>query len=107
MLRGRLDVMWDWYAFPVWNAGPGSQVNVDELPISRELRDSLQAWSDERTRYMDSWYDPEADPPSVEPEGSDDTEWLAHGRLLTERLRDELGPDYEVAFFSERTGGLE
>ena len=80
-------MMWDYGAFPLWNVQANDpRVDVDELPLSPRLRAQLQAWSDARTdgaSYTDNW--------------------RRRDRSLLARVRDELGPDFVVGCFGEKT----
>jgi hypothetical protein len=89
-------MVWDYGAFPLWNA-PSNEPPVDlrTLPLSKELRDELQSWSDEGTDM--AWGErlpgsPRTRPPSELARRA----WEAKGRDLLSRVREELGPDIVV-----------
>jgi hypothetical protein len=91
----RLEVKWDYFAFPVWSVADGSC--DPDIPISPALREQLQRWSDDHTDAAWGEKGPDhPDTPAASPEHY--REWLARGRKLTQRLQAELGDDFEVIF---------
>ena len=110
-MRGRrvhLKMMWDYDAFPLWSTGRalGEQINVDLLPLSTELRDELQAWSDEWTGLVCGEHGPDA-PGWKGPTTEQHRRWDEHGRQVLARTRAELGPKYVVGYFNENTHEIE
>ena len=92
MPRTRVKVMWDYDAFPLWEA------SVENL-ISPSLRSELQGWSDEWTDVMTG-----SDQKDWTPPGREQFEtWDHRGRLLARRLQEELGAEYAVVYFNETT----
>jgi hypothetical protein len=92
----RLRMVWDYGAFPLWNALSNEPaVDLRALPLSKQLRDELQAWSDEGTDM--AWGEripssPRTRPPSQLARRA----WQAKGQDLLWRVRDELGPAFLV-----------
>jgi hypothetical protein len=99
----RIKLMPDYEADPVWSDDPddpgcGCMIELEELPISAELRDRLRRWAD-AYELNDDWM-------GVKPADSPWTpqfaaEFEAEGRQLWLLLRAELGPTWRVAYFSE------
>lgn len=88
-------MMWDYDAFPLWEDGIGN-VEGEDLPISATLAEELQAWSDEMSNARH--------PPTYEAPGAEWMEqWDRRGRELLERFRHELGPGFQVGYYSEAT----
>ncbi|MFC7546258.1 hypothetical protein [Plantactinospora sp. GCM10030261] len=100
----RIKLMTDYTAFPLWGIADegrwgGGMLSPAALPISAELVDRLWRWAavyDQLPENNFQW-------PSAEVEA----EFHAEGRRLHGLLRDELGPEYEVWYFDEATGGVE
>jgi hypothetical protein len=79
----------DYSCFPVWDGG---MVSPEALGISDALRRDLQAWNDDYT-------DTGGVSPDVykRPATWDAGSFRERGLALADRLREELGPDVEVA----------
>lgn len=88
-------MMADYYCYPLWHAGGDEVGNIDprELPISRVLANELISWSDiyDGTLNMS------------DPTGSgfkskdDDINFKKAGEALYQKLKVELGCDYDVS----------
>ena len=65
-------------------------LDLDRLPLSQQLRDDLRGWERLRQRAWAA-----ADTPAGE---HDLHTWAEQARLLLPRLRQELGPGYDVQF---------
>ncbi len=95
--------MWDYTAFPVWSEGGKMWPEpLENTPLGQEL----QAWSDEWTdaRWREKGPDDAATP---DPSPEHFADWDARGRVLAARLREQLGPDFDVGYFDEDTGEVE
>ncbi len=79
----------------VWAGG----LAPDHLPLSASLIAALQGWVDEHDRLLG----PTFEWPSEEAKAA----FVADGRRLLARVREELGSDYEVVYFDEVTGRVE
>ncbi|MFP5321329.1 MAG: hypothetical protein ACLGIC_05705 [Acidimicrobiia bacterium] len=86
----RLRLMWDWFAFPVWDIDAGE--NITSLPISHQLRDDLQRWSDE---WSDLHWPPDVDDPPLAT-SAQEASHRQQASELADRLSQELGDGYEV-----------
>jgi hypothetical protein len=98
----------DYAADPIWEAGPrGGMVSLDELPLTSETRTDTRDWARHWERLAcadqraDAYSAGMSDQPAekVAPEA-----WAKHerdGRALCERLRDELGGDYELGWLDQ------
>lgn len=89
-----IKLMADYQCFPLWEASPGRVGNIDpkDLHISHELKAQLQAWAQfyDETLNMD---DPTC---SGFKSDADEIEFKRIGNELGERLRTELGVDFNV-----------
>lgn len=86
--------MADYQCYPLWDMSSGMYGDIDpeSLPISRELKASIAKWANDFDLTLN-----EDDPMSsgfktIEEE----FEFKKRGRALIDRLREELGSDYEV-----------
>jgi hypothetical protein len=92
----KLKLMADYQCYPLWNLSPGDYENLspESLPISTALRDALNAWADQYDLTLDL-----SDPSTA---GFDSREsanrFVATGHALLARLREELGPGYDVSY---------
>lgn len=89
----------DYFCSPIWHddgetTGEFGDVNLNDLPISPELRSRIDDWS--------AWFDKDlnmSDPGNSK--GMDDAEmrdFLATGRELFENLSKELGPKFLLRY---------
>jgi hypothetical protein len=74
--------------WPEYNSGPlwtgdGRSVDLDALPLPRDLRERLRRWN---SRYDDSKL----------PYDENDVEWLYEGERLLAETRSALGSSYTV-----------
>lgn len=83
---------------PAWEVWAGG-LAPDALPLSEALIAALQDWADEHDRLLG----PTFEWPSAEAQAA----FVADGRRLLGRVREELGPGYEVVYFDETTGRVE
>jgi hypothetical protein len=95
MAPERLEVLWDYFAFPVW--GEDGASDPIEIEISPSLRGELKAWSDEWTAIC--WGERGPDMPDAPvPTREQYRRWWRRGRALAERLQAEVGEDFEVVY---------
>lgn len=89
-----IKLMADYQCFPLWETSPGQVGNIDpkDLPISHELKMQLLAWAQiyDETLNMD---DPTC---SGFQSDEDEIEFKRVGNELGERLKAELGIDFNV-----------
>jgi hypothetical protein len=77
-------------------------INPDDLPLTRELKSALHAWSASYDRTLNQEYPPDSGfANSAEEEAFD-----AEGRRLWMELQAQLGPEYKVVFYSNRESRL-
>ena len=92
-----IKLMPDYCCFPLWEAVPGGSDNIDpgSLPISSALKRELEVWA---TAYDETlnMEDPAASGFATELEKH---EFQRRGRELADRLRAELGSDFEINVF--------
>lgn len=90
-----LKLMADYSAWPLWLSG----VNVDPagFPISPELQERLEGWSQTYDAILNRDDPASSGFPSPEAELA----WEEQGRGLWLDLQDELGAEYIVSYFSE------
>lgn len=90
--------MTDYSADPVAWEPDGAIAQLDELPLSEETKTQLREWAD--------WYEAGGVPGRKHhwssPEDLD--RFDREGRRLWKLVRDELGSEWTVGYFSEPTG---
>ena len=98
-----LKVMADYGAQPLWLVGDPDRYNVapSELSISAELCLELQAWADAYAATLNAEDPAASDFPSVE----DEVQFIAKGRELAGRVKEELGSGYRVLFVHAGAAG--
>jgi hypothetical protein len=95
----RIRLSADYRSWPLWSEEPSEVGEIDPhtLPVSRETIARLERWAETFDRWM-NFDDPSS---SAEP-SAEEVEWFeAEGLELWRRLRRELGPDYEVTYYSK------
>ena len=94
----RLLVMADYFVDPVWLRtvdGRGSvSLRLERLSLSEGLIVRLRAWAARFDALQHSDYD--------WPDEATRMQWTEEGSRLTDEVRDELGPDYDVQYFQEQ-----
>lgn len=86
--------LWSWVRDGLSNFDPG------ELPIPEALAEEIRAWAARYEATYDRSYPPDSDFSSPAEKEAFDQE----GRRLWKALREALGPEYEVTYFSVLTG---
>lgn len=69
-------------------------VELDELPISNELKKSIGDWD----RRFQETFNSEYPPDSNYPQGSDKKTHDSEGRRLVQALQTELGTTYDITY---------
>lgn len=91
-------VLTDYYCHPLWVKYPDGEldnISPESLPISRELANSLNRWSDEFDAILN-----EDDPASSDFATPDDERrFNEQGRRLAEQFAHEVGSEYEVMYY--------
>ena len=96
-------LMADYHSSPLWwTEGREGNVDIESLPISRQLKAALEAWAQTYDRTLNQDYPPESGfrtPPEA-------SAFDAEGQRLWRALQHELGVAYKVVYFSIRSGRL-
>lgn len=94
MTRRRIKLMADYHCWALWEAGEKEVGNIDPatLPLSEATRRALAAWVESYDRTL-NWDDPGGSHGQT-PEFLE--AFRCEGGRLLLRLREELGPDFEV-----------
>ncbi len=67
-------------------------IEIDDLDISDDLADRIEAWGD----AFDAAFDDSGPPTATFPSPEAEVLWRAEGQLIAAALRDELGEDWEI-----------
>lgn len=97
----RIKLSADYQCWPLWRPS-GDDVDPHTLPLSTETIERLERWAD----TYDGWLDLSDPARSPTPSPKEKRAFEQEGRRLWKRLRQELGPDYEVVYHSETEGLL-
>lgn len=78
----------------LWLPGPRGrrEVDAEEVGLSDELADRLEAWMDS----FDAIYDEDEPEASAFSDAEEERDWLAEGEAIAEAIADELGPGWSV-----------
>jgi hypothetical protein len=89
-----IKLMADYQCFPLWEASPGKVGNIDpsSLPISEELGGDLLKWAD----LYDATLNTDDPIRSGFKTAAERLEFAKIGTRLCQRLREELGPEFQV-----------
>ncbi|MGO4815704.1 hypothetical protein AB4156_40025 [Cupriavidus sp. 2MCAB6] len=89
-----IKLMADYQCFPLWEASPGEVGNIDPegLPIWQDLKTKLANWA----RQYDETLNMDYPPDSGFENAAVEAQFKQEGYLLADRLRMELGPEYEI-----------
>lgn len=71
---------------------PPRPVEIDDLDISEELADRIEAWGD----AFDAVFDEVEPSATTFPTPEAEVLWRAEGQLIAAALKDELGEDWEI-----------
>ena len=98
--------MADYGAFPLWAVPEEGRslsdpfwfggLSPDQLPLSAPLTADLYEWAETHDRLLGPMFEW----PSEQAKSA----FVAEGRRLLVRVREELGPSYEVVYFDEIAG---
>ena len=103
MLR-RIKLMADYDCYPLWSMEPDhvGNINPKTLSLSPETKLRLQQWAKAYDETLNR-----DDPASSGFKNEDDAvAFEEEGLHLWQRLRQELAPEYEIAYFSESSQQL-
>ncbi len=67
-------------------------IEIDDLDISDDLADRIEAWGD----AFDAAFDDANPSATVFPSPEAEVLWRAEGQLIAAALKDELGEDFEI-----------
>lgn len=94
----------DYDCSALWVFAPPRLENIDpavpELGLSPALVGGLNRWADEYTATLNR-DDPKA---SGFPSAAAEREFVARGRLLAEKVRDQVSPDWRVTYYDSELG---
>lgn len=91
-----IKLMADYGCYPLWGTTPDDfgDISPNELPITTDLQESLQSWADRFDAILNI-----DDPVSSGFQSAAEEErFIQDGYKLAQRLRDELGSEYEIIY---------
>lgn len=92
----KIKLMADYQCYPLWGVALDDlgDISPDELPISAELKISLNEWADRFDAILNL-----DDPASSSFNSAEEEElFINEGYKLAQRLRNELGAEYEIIY---------
>lgn len=96
-----IKLMADYGCSPLWETGAeGGNVPLEELPLRAELREALRAWADAYDRTLNEAYPPD----SGFADTAEEDAFEAEGERIWRALRQELGAEFTVAYYSDLHG---
>lgn len=90
-------VLAEYNCWPLWVRSPGEladNTNPEDLSISKELVQALLVWNEE----YQATYDRDVPQDSGFPSPTDYERWLEQGKVLSQRLFDEMGATVELTY---------
>lgn len=86
----------EYLAGPIFCPEPDAMghIDVDDLPLSQELKTEIAAWDSEYQATFNSHYPPDSGFGSSEIE----VRHIAEGRQLAKKMQEELGEGYKVDY---------
>ncbi|WP_035345576.1 MULTISPECIES: hypothetical protein [Dickeya] len=94
-----IKLMADYYCHPLWGTTPDDfgDISPDELPISLELKDSVDAWAKRYDAILNT------DDPASSSFNSMEEEkrFIDDGYKLAELLQKELGSTYKIIYHAD------
>jgi hypothetical protein len=86
----------EYLAYPIFCSDLENMRHIDleELPISSDLKSAIKVWDDEYQATFDSDYPPDSSFPTPEAKKAH----VERGATLAKRLQEELGPTYRVEY---------
>ncbi|WP_079708639.1 hypothetical protein [Paraliobacillus ryukyuensis] len=88
-----LKVEGDVYTDPIWCNQCGCNFNIEEVPISENLRDELMMWAMQYGKWID-WSKDTLRSNGIELENKHNK----FGQLITNKVKRELGGKYNISF---------
>lgn len=93
----RIKLWADYGSYPLWGVDEIDNIAPEELPLSKETIQRLNAWQDTYDKTLDQDYPPLSDFPNQQAE----MDFKQEGISLWKQLCLELAPDYEVFYQNE------
>ncbi|MBU8691238.1 hypothetical protein KM918_28580 [Priestia megaterium] len=89
----------DFHADPIWCYDCGENLEIDHFPLSQDLQEELEEWTD---NYGD-WIDFNTD--SLKENGLDmEKKHNVKGLQLFKQVKKQLGKDYSIIFVPSKSG---
>ena len=90
----RIKLWADYGSYPIWGVDEIDNIAPEELPLSQETIERLNAWQDAYDRTLNQDYPPLSGFPSLQAK----LKFKLEAINLWKKLRLELAPDYEVFY---------
>lgn len=90
----RIKLWADYGSYPIWGVDEIDNIDPEELPLSQETIDRLNAWQDAYDQTLNQDYPPLSDFPTLQAKQKFEQEAIK----LWQKLRVELAPNYEVFY---------
>jgi hypothetical protein len=93
----RIKLWADYGSYPLWGVDEIDNIAPEELPLTQETIQRLNAWQDTYDQTLNQEYPPLSNFPNQQAE----MDFQQEGISLWKQLRLELAPDYEVFYQNE------
>lgn len=91
-----LKLMTDYDCFPLWDVNDGLNIVPDSLPLPEEIKLRLERWA----KYYDETLSRDDPLSSKFRSEEEELAFENEGKALWQILKEELGADYKVIYFS-------
>lgn len=96
-MTSRIKLWADYGSYPLWGVDEIDNIAPEELPLTQETIQRLNAWQDAYDQTLNQEYPPLSNFPNQQA----DIDFQQEGISLWQQLRLELAPDYEVFYQNE------
>ena len=98
----RLKIMPEYECFSLWDVGSSDNIDSALLPITDDLKERIMSWE---VAY-DATLNQDNPTASGFRDAAEESAFDNEGRLIWEKLKNELGDSYDITYFSIKENAL-